>query len=165
MTYRLQIVPAVPVIEFQDFLGNWASRFEISQPYKELTLTAESTVALSGCDPFAFTQTPNRPSFPLVWAPWERIMLSRYLAPVELPGKQLRELYDYAKGFVENNNYDLLETLFEINLARCLASISMPGQHQSGDHDLRGVHPQARRLPGFRQFVYLHGPPARSSAT
>jgi transglutaminase-like putative cysteine protease len=114
--YRLQIAPAVPIIEFEDVFGNWASRFEISQPYTELTLTAESTIALSGVDPFAFTHAPIRPSFPLVWMPWERTMLFPYLAPVELAETQLRELYDYAMSFVERNNHDLMETLFDINL-------------------------------------------------
>ena len=43
-------------------------------------------------------------------------MLSPYLAPVELPETQLRELYDYTMSFVERNNHDLMETLFAINL-------------------------------------------------
>jgi transglutaminase-like putative cysteine protease len=116
VNYRLQIVPAVPIIEFEDFFGNWASRFEISTPYTELVLAAESTITLSGTDPFAFTHSPIRPSFPLVWMPWERRMLSPYLAPLELPETKLRELYDYAMSFVESNNHDLMETLFAINL-------------------------------------------------
>jgi len=44
------------------------------------------------------------------------MMLFPYLAPVELPETQLRELYDYAMSFVERNNRDLMETLFDINL-------------------------------------------------
>ena len=115
--YRLQIFPAVPVIESEDVFGNWASRFEICQPYTELTVTAESTTALSDVDPFAFTRVPIRPSFPLVWMPWEHVMLLPYLTPLELPETQLRELYDYAMSFVERNNHDLMETLFAINLA------------------------------------------------
>jgi transglutaminase-like putative cysteine protease len=115
-SYRLSIVPEVPVVEFEDVFGNWASRFEISQPYTELTVTAEATIALSGVDPFAFAQGPIRPSFPLVWMPWEHMMLSPYLASVELPETQLRELSDYAMSFVERNNHDLMETLFAINL-------------------------------------------------
>jgi transglutaminase-like putative cysteine protease len=114
--YQLQITPEVPIVEFEDVFGNWASSFEIKQPYTELVLTAESTVALSDIDPFAFTQTPIRPSFPLVWMPWERMMLFPYLAPLELPEPQLRELSDYAMSFVEKNNYDLMEALFDINL-------------------------------------------------
>jgi len=116
VNYRLQIVPDVSITEFEDVFGNWASRFEINQPFKELTLTAESTIALSGVDPFAFTHAPIRPSFPLVWMPWEHMMLSPYLAPVELPESQLRELYDYAMSFVAQNHQDLMETLFSINL-------------------------------------------------
>jgi len=74
-------------------------------------------VILSGVDPFTFAQGPIRPSFPLVWMPWERMMLAPYLAPVELPETQLRELYAYAMSFVERNHGDLMETLFGINLA------------------------------------------------
>ena len=116
LSYRLQIAPVVPIMEFEDVFGNWASRFEINQAYTELTLTAESTIALSGEDPFAYTRAPFRPSYPLVWMPWEHMMLSPYLAPIELPETQLRELYDYAMSFVERNNRDLMETLFAINL-------------------------------------------------
>jgi transglutaminase-like putative cysteine protease len=115
-SYRLLIVPNVPIVEFDDVFGNSASRFEINQCYKELTVAAESTLSLSGVDPFAFAHGPIRPSFPLVWMPWEHMMLSPYLAPVELPETQLRELYDYAMSFVESNNHDLMETLFAINL-------------------------------------------------
>lgn len=115
-SYRLSIVPDVSIVEFEDVFGNWASRFEVSQPYKELTVAAESTITLSGIDPFAFAHMPIRPSFPLVWMPWEHMMLAPYLAPVELPETQLRELYDYAMSFVERNHQDLMETLFAINL-------------------------------------------------
>jgi transglutaminase-like putative cysteine protease len=115
-SHRLVIVPEVPVVEFEDVFGNWAGRFEIRQPYEELTVAAESTLTLSGVDPFAFAQGPIRPAFPLVWMPWEHMMLSPYLAPVELPETQLHELYDYAMSFVERNNHDLMETLFDINL-------------------------------------------------
>lgn len=125
--YRLQIAPAVPIFEFEDVFGNWASRFEIKQPYTELTLTAESTITLSGVDPFAFTHAPIRPSFPLVWMPWEHMMLSPYLAPVELPETQLRELVDYAMSFVERNNHDLMETLFAINLTLFREYKYLPG--------------------------------------
>jgi transglutaminase-like putative cysteine protease len=127
ISFQLQIVPNVPIVEFEDVFGNWASRFEINRPYSELTLTAESTIALSGVDPFAFTHSPIRPSFPLVWMPWERMMLAAYLAPVELPETQLRELYDYAMSFVTSNNNDLMETLFAINLTLFREFKYLPG--------------------------------------
>src|SRR6476646_3982866 len=72
--YRLSIVPNVPIMEFEDVFGNSACRFDISKPYDELTITAESTIALSGVDPFAFARGPIRQSFPLVWMPWEHMM-------------------------------------------------------------------------------------------
>src|SRR5687768_6674009 len=96
LTYQLRLEPNVPVIEYEDVFGNWATRFEINEPYTELTISAESLVELLDVDPFAFTKSPIRPSFPLVWMPWERTMLAPYLTPVELPDTQLLALYDYA---------------------------------------------------------------------
>jgi transglutaminase-like putative cysteine protease len=116
VSHQLKMTPEVPMIDFEDVFGNFCSRFEIRQPYTELILTAESRVALSRVDPFAFTHALIRPSFPLIWMPWEHMMLSPYLAPLELPETQLRELNDYAISFVEKNNHDLMETLFAINL-------------------------------------------------
>ena len=115
-SYRLAIAPEVPVIEYEDVFGNGAAHFEIKQPYTELSIIAESFVELVDVNPFAFASLPIRPSFPLVWMPWERMMLEPYLQPVELPELQLKELYAYAMSFVERNDHDLMETLFAINL-------------------------------------------------
>src|SRR3954449_4882499 len=118
VSYALDIKPRVPVVEFEDVFGNWATRFEVPEPYTELSITAESVVDLLDVDPFAFADMPIRPpSFPLVWMPWERTMLAPYLTPTELPDTQLRELYDYGMQFVTRNNGDLMETLFAINLS------------------------------------------------
>lgn len=125
--YSLQINPAVSTIDFEDVFGNWTSRFEIRKPYTQLFVTAESTISLSSVDPFAFTHPPIRPSFPVVWMPWEQTMLAPYLAPVELPETQLRELYDYAMSFVERNKRDLMETLFDINLKMFREYRYLPG--------------------------------------
>ena len=43
-------------------------------------------------------------------------MLAPYLNPRELPDTQLQELFDYAMSFVNRNNGDLMESLFDINL-------------------------------------------------
>jgi transglutaminase-like putative cysteine protease len=115
-SYRLAVVPEVPVIEYEDVFGNQAAHFAIERPYTELLIVAESVVELVDVNPFAFASLPIRPSFPLVWMPWERLMLEPYLQPVELPELQLKELYDYAMSFVERNDRDLMETLFAINL-------------------------------------------------
>jgi len=114
--YKLTIAPHVPVIDFEDVFGNWATRFEIAEPYTELRILAESEVERVVTDPFAFAKLPIRPAFPLVWMPWEQRMLAPYLEPAELPDAQLRELYHYAMAFVEGNNRDLMETLLALNL-------------------------------------------------
>jgi transglutaminase-like putative cysteine protease len=116
LSYNLSITPPAPIIEFEDVFGNWATRCEITEPYTELTIAAESEVELLDTDPFAFAHLPIRPSFPLVWMPWEQRMLAPYLEPAELPDTQLGEIYDYAMASVEKNNRDLMETLFAINL-------------------------------------------------
>lgn len=117
VSYALDIQPRVAVVEYEDVFGNWATRFEVPEPYTELTIAAESVVDLLDVDPFAFADMPIRPpSFPLVWMPWERTMLAPYLTPTELPDTQLQELCDYGMAFVRRNNGDLMETLFALNL-------------------------------------------------
>jgi transglutaminase-like putative cysteine protease len=127
LDYRLTITPDVPAIEYEDVFGNRATRFEILKPYTELTIVAESTVELLDINPFAFASLPIRPSFPLVWMPWEQKMLEPYLQPEELPETQLMELYNYAMSFVERTNHDLMETLFAINLTLFREYAYLPG--------------------------------------
>src|SRR5688500_977238 len=67
LSYRLTLTPEVPVIEFEDVFGNWMTRFEVAQPYTELTIVAESLVELLDVDPFAFAKLPMRPTIPLAW--------------------------------------------------------------------------------------------------
>ena len=118
MAYQLTIHPKVEVVEFEDVFGNWATRFEINEPYTELSIVADSVVELVDLDPFGFAKLPiHPPSFPIPWMPWERTMLAPYLMPPELPDTQIQELFDYAMDFVKRNDGDLMETLFAINLA------------------------------------------------
>jgi transglutaminase-like putative cysteine protease len=118
LLYQLVVRPQVPVIEYEDVFGNWSQRFEVNEPYTELTVSAESLIELIDTDPFAFARLPIKPpSWPLVWMPWERTMLAAYLNPPELPDTQLQELYEYGMEFVRRNNGDLMETLFAINLS------------------------------------------------
>lgn len=115
-SHRLTIEPEVKVIEYEDVFGNWTAQFEVERPYRELSIIAESVVEIVDADPFAFAALPIRPAFPLVWMPWEHLMLQPFLQPVELPDSQLKELYAYAMSFVERCQGDLMETLFAINL-------------------------------------------------
>ena len=126
-SYRLTVAPEVPLIEYEDVFGNMTARCEIDKPYTELQITAESTVELLDVDPFAFAALPIQTSFPLVWMPWEQKMLQPYLTPPELPETQLMELYGYAMSFVERNNRNLMETLFNINLTLFREYQYLPG--------------------------------------
>ena len=56
-----------------------------------------------------------RSTIPLVWMPWQRQVLDPYLLPPELPETELAELAEYAMSFVKRNDYDLLDTLLDIN--------------------------------------------------
>jgi transglutaminase-like putative cysteine protease len=116
LDYRLTVSSPAAPIEFEDVFGNRATRFEITEPYAELSITAESTVELEDFDPFEFANLPMRSKFPLSWMPWEQTMLAPYLRSAELPDTQLEELYAYAMTFVDANGGDLMETLFAMNL-------------------------------------------------
>ena len=116
LQHSLTITPAVPLTEYEDVFGNWAARCEITEPYTELPVVAESIVELLDLDPFEFAKMPIRPSFPVAWMPWELKLLTPYITPVELAETQLNDLYDYAMSFVTRNRGDLMETLFNINL-------------------------------------------------
>ncbi len=127
LEHSLQITSPADLIDYEDVFGNRTYRFELTAPYTELKITAHSIVELTDFDPFAFAEIPIRPSWPLVWMPWERVMLSPYLTPIELPDTQLQEICDYAMAFVDRNNRDLMETLFAINLAFKRDFIYSPG--------------------------------------
>ena len=127
VSHRLQISPDAQPIEFEDVFGNWTTRFEIEQPYRELSIVAESVVELLDADPFDFAKLSPRSMFPVTWMPWEFKVLAPYLAPIELAETQLREIYDYAMSFVTANHGDLIETLFAINLALFRDFTYVPG--------------------------------------
>jgi len=119
-SYSLSIDPQPDgghATEFEDVFGNFAAYFDITTPYKQLVIDAQSEVQVLDVDPFDFVQSLKvRPTFPLVWMPWELKMLQPYLTPQELPDTQLKEIYDYAMGFAQRNHNDVMEALFDINL-------------------------------------------------
>src|SRR4051812_46934210 len=66
VSHTLTVSPDAPRVEYEDVFGNWATRFELRQPYTELTIEAESVVEILDTDPFAFADLPIRPaSYPL----------------------------------------------------------------------------------------------------
>lgn len=116
---------------FEDVFGNPAIFININKPYKELLVRSKSTVKIYQVPPDDFSMSIRRASIPLVWMPWQRQMMSPYLLPPELPETQLQELSDYAMSFVERNDYNLFETLKDIN-----ARLHKDFKYQSGSTTL-----------------------------
>lgn len=127
LDYKMTFQPDAVGVEYEDAFGNFTSRHESTQPYSEMTIASEATVELLDVDPFAFANLPIRPTFPVSWMPWDYKMLSPYLTPIELPETQLAEIYEYAMAFVQRNNNDLMETLFDINLTFFREYVYAPG--------------------------------------
>ncbi len=65
--------------------------------------------------PQTFDLLFQQTTVPLIWMPWDRIMLQAYLVPPELPTSQLHELSEYAMSFVEGNNYKIMDIVNDIN--------------------------------------------------
>jgi transglutaminase-like putative cysteine protease/predicted glutamine amidotransferase len=101
--------------DYDDVFGNRVRRIEIDTPFTEMTIEARSVVHLLDTDPLSFRPLHKRWTIPLVWMPWQRHMLQPYLLPEELPDSQLEELTEYTMSFVERNDYDLFDTLLDIN--------------------------------------------------
>ena len=102
--------------QYDDVFGNSVLRFEVDTPFTEMIVESRSLVEARDVDPLRFrSMYRTRNAIPLVWMPWQRHMLQPYLLPPELPESELRELTDYAMSFVERNDYDLLDTLLDLN--------------------------------------------------
>lgn len=101
--------------DYEDVFGNFVRRLRVDTPYSEMIIEARSEVELLDTDPLSFRPLRARTTIPLVWMPWHRHMLNPYLHPPELPESELAELTEYAMSFVERNDYNLLDTLLDLN--------------------------------------------------
>jgi len=113
LEHNLEITPVGDELEFEDVFGNQALRLERGEPYSEFIVKMAATVRIDW--PNLLNMPHQRRSLPLTWMPWQRQMMHAYLLPPELPETQLRELSNYATSFVERRDYDLVETLADIN--------------------------------------------------
>ncbi|HWU90384.1 MAG TPA: class II glutamine amidotransferase, partial [Kofleriaceae bacterium] len=101
--------------DYEDVFGNRVRRFTIDTPFEEMVIEARSVVEVLDVDPLGFGPLRVHSSIPLVWMPWQRQVLDPFLLPPELPETELAELAEYAMSFVARNDYDLLDTLLDIN--------------------------------------------------
>ena len=115
---------------FEDVFGNQTLRIFIETAFTELRIEARSVALALDGDPMG-NPAHKRSQIPLVWMPWQRQALQPFLLPPELPETQLAELTEYAMSFVERNDYDLLDTLVDIN-----ATIFKEYRYQQGSTSL-----------------------------
>ncbi len=101
--------------DFEDVFGNRVRRLHIDTPWTEMLIEATSKVRVSDVAPLDLRALKARSTIPLVWMPWQRQTMAPYLLPPELPESQLDELTEYAMSFVKRNDFDLLDTLLDIN--------------------------------------------------
>jgi transglutaminase-like putative cysteine protease/predicted glutamine amidotransferase len=101
--------------EFEDVFGNQAKMLDVMNPFSEMTIVSRSKVRVEGVLASQLKSPFRREQIPLVWMPWQRQMMQAYLMPPELPEPELRELSEFAMSFVERNDYDLVETLLDLN--------------------------------------------------
>ncbi len=101
--------------DYEDVFGNHCRRVVVETPFDEMVVEARSTVEVLDCDPLSYRPLKASTTIPLVWMPWQRQVLQPFLLPEELPESELHELIEYAMTFVERNDYDLLETLLDLN--------------------------------------------------
>jgi transglutaminase-like putative cysteine protease/predicted glutamine amidotransferase len=116
---------------FEDVFGNRVSRVSIDTPFTELIIEGRSDVELLDTEPLDFRPARVRSTIPLVWMPWQRQILAPFLLPPELPESELAELTEYAMSFAQRNDYELLDTLLDLN-----ASIFVDYQYRQGSTSL-----------------------------
>ena len=115
LEHRLSISVNGQQRDYDDVHGNRVKRLMLETPFTELKIEAVSKVRLLDTDPLDFRPLRSRSTIPLVWMPWHRQILAPFLLPAELPESELQELSEYAMSFVERNNYDLIDTLLDMN--------------------------------------------------
>ena len=112
LEYKLEVSPPGQAFSYEDVFGNHVLSFQISQPYTELWVRAQSKVRTYHVDTHSSLRSTH---IPLVWMPWQRQMMNPFLLPPELPESELRELSGFAMSFAARRGSDLLETLIDLN--------------------------------------------------
>ena len=115
LSYKFTISAlSAAVSNFNGAFGNSASFLEIREPYTELVSLSQSIVSMSPL-PRKMDLVHQPRTMPLIWMPWDRVMMEAYLQPPELAESEMFELSDYAMSFVRKNNNDAFEVLKDIN--------------------------------------------------
>jgi transglutaminase-like putative cysteine protease/predicted glutamine amidotransferase len=114
-SHQLSVSVSAASRDYEDVFGNRVRRLIVESPFTELIIEAKSVVEVLDTDPLGFGPLKVSSTIPLVWMPWQRQALDPFLLPPELPETELAELAEYAMSFVKRNEYDLLDTLVDMN--------------------------------------------------
>lgn len=117
ISYKLTNSVKGKVYNFSGVFGNHSSMFDVIEPYTKMEIKSEAIVSVNERQEQRWDLLYQQTTVPLIWMPWDRIMLQAYLVPPELPESQLYELSEYAMSFVKVNNYKILDIVNNINNA------------------------------------------------
>jgi transglutaminase-like putative cysteine protease/predicted glutamine amidotransferase len=115
MEYSLDVSVGGPKIIYRDVFNNDVLQMTIEKPYKQLKIKSVAKVRIHKISSDDFSHPLRKTNIPATWMPWQRQMMQAFLMPQELPETQLRELSEYAMSFVERNDFNLFESLLDMN--------------------------------------------------
>lgn len=115
LSYELTSSPGGSFYNFTGVFGNNATVLEIKNSYLDLRIHAKSIVAVSEPLSICAAVREERMMIPLIWMPWDRVMMQAFLLPEELPESELEELSEYAMSFVARNEHKINAVLHDIN--------------------------------------------------
>lgn len=115
MEYSLDVSTPGQKIVYRDVFNNDVVHMTIENPYTQLKIKSQSIVRIHKIEPDDFSHPLRKINIPTTWMPWQRQMMQAFILPQELPETQLRELSEYAISFAERNDFNLFETLVDIN--------------------------------------------------
>jgi transglutaminase-like putative cysteine protease len=100
---------------YEDVFGNQAISFKPRYEFTQLRIVSRSTVRVRGAAEPIRVDYSRPVTHPVVWMPWQRMMMLSYLVPPELPESQLSELSRFAFDFVRRSDGDLVRALQDLN--------------------------------------------------
>jgi transglutaminase-like putative cysteine protease len=112
---------------YEDVFGNQALAFRPRYQFAELRILSRARVRVRGAIESARVHSSGQVRHPVVWMPWQRMMMLPYLMPPELPESELEELSTFALSFLRGNGGDLVRALQDINLAIHEGFLYLPG--------------------------------------
>jgi len=115
LSNQIEVSVEGPYRDYEDVFGNQARRMEVDHPYDAMVITSTSRVEVLDVDPLSYKPLRQRAQIPVVWMPWHQQVLQPFLLPLELAESELRELSEYAMSFAVRNDFDLVDTLLDVN--------------------------------------------------